>query len=269
MDRKTAIIIVICLIGFISFRVYIALNVPTSQPEQTNRQATYDFPADMPVVYTGTIPCASCPGIDVHLLIDTTGFREVNRYQDEGETPAATFGTWRMFDGESDTLTLLSDDEMYKQYLVENRDTLRMLSTTGERVEGDLGQNYLITFSPMENQIRQRHEELRDRGFRFIAAGNEPFWSIQVTNTDVVIYETPAIRKSGSFENGSPTNDLGSESFTAQFGSGQSLEFNVNDDYCTDTMSGFLFTHTVTMRYDDGSQQRGCGRFLDEILSAK
>lgn len=269
MDRKTGIIIVICLIGFISFRIYIAMNVPTSQPEQENSQMTFDFPAGLPAVYTGTIPCASCPGINVHLLVDSTGFREVNSYQGENNEPFATHGTWKWSDEESDTLTLKSDGEVYTRYLLESRDTLRMLDSSGDQVEGDLEQNYLITYSSMENQIRKRHEELRERGFRFLASGNEPFWSIQVTNNDVVIYRTPDLRKSGSIEQGSLTSSSESGSYTVQFGSGQSLVVDVNDDYCSDSMSGFLFTHTVTMQYDNGSQQEGCGRFLNEVLSAK
>jgi uncharacterized membrane protein len=269
MDRKTAVIIVICLIGFISFRIYIAMNVPTSEPARENLQSTFDFPAGLPAVYTGTLPCASCPGIDTHLLIDSTGFREVNSYQDEEEGPFATYGTWSRSGGDAngDTLTLTSGEEVYKQYLIVNSDTLRMLNTSGNQIEGDLEESYLLSYSNMENQIRRRHEEVRQRGFKFIAAGNEPFWSVRVTSNDVVIYRTPQIRKSGSMEQGAITG--GSGSVTAEFGSGQTLELTYSEEFCRDSMSGFLFTHTVTMQYDNEPQQRGCGRFLNDVLSAR
>ena len=56
IDRKTAIIIVICLIGFISFRLYIAFNAGSFSAGADNRQESFDFPVGLPAVYTGTCP---------------------------------------------------------------------------------------------------------------------------------------------------------------------------------------------------------------------
>lgn len=260
MSRNTAIIIVFCLIVFISIRIYIALNVAGGGTD--NQQTSFNFPLGLPTVFTGTLPCASCPGIETHLLVDSTGFREVTWYIDEEDEPFTTYGTWNV---SADSLFLNSDDDTYKTYLIEN-DTLRLLDQSKNRIEGDLSENYLLTYSEMETQIRQRHEELRQKGFEFIAAGNEPFWSIRVTDKDYVIYETPQIRKSGSLEQ--DKFDETSPGLNAAFGSGETLELAVSDEYCRDSMSGFLFTHTVTLQFE-GDEQRGCGRFLNEILSAK
>jgi len=263
MDKKTGIIIVICLIGFISFRLYIAFNAGSFSAGADNEQESFDFPTGLPAVYTGTLPCASCPGINTHLLIDSTGFREVSEYIDEDGGPVATFGTWET--SGTDTLFLNSDDERYKTYLIEN-DSLRMLDQSGNRIEGDLAENYLLTYSDMENQIRDRHQELRADGFTFIASGNEPFWSVQVTNKEYVIYQTPQMRKSGSLEQ--RRFDVSSNSLEALFGSGETLQLNINNEICQDSMSGFMFSHTVTLHYEN-RKETGCGRFLNEVLSAK
>lgn len=261
MDKKTAIIIVICLIGFISIRVYIALNAPGGASD--NNQTSFNFPPGLPSVYTGTLPCASCPGIETHLLVDSTGFREVNRYIDEEDGPFTTYGTWNV---SADSMFLTSESDIYKTYLIENN-ALRLLDQSDNRIEGDLAENYVLSYSDMENQIRKRHQELRQKGFVFIAAGNEPFWSVRVTDKDYVIYETPEIRKSGSLEQN--VFDETSPGLNAAFGSGETLELDISNEYCRDSMSGFLFTHTVTLQFDDGDEQRGCGRFLNEVLSAK
>ena len=263
MDKKTGIIIVICLIGFISFRLYIAFNAGSFSAGADNEQESFDFPTGLPAVYTGTLPCASCPGINTHLLIDSTGFREVSEYIDEDGGPVATFGTWET--SGTDTLFLNSDDERYKTYLIEN-DSLRMLDQSGNRIEGDLAENYLLTYSDMENQIRDRHQELRADGFTFIASGNEPFWSVQVTNKEYVIYQTPEMRKSGSLEQ--RRFDVSSNSLEALFGSGETLQLNINNEICQDSMSGFMFSHSVTLNYEN-REETGCGRFLNEVLSAK
>ena len=263
IDRKTAIIIVICLIGFISFRLYIAFNAASFSAGADNRQESYDFPVGLPAVYTGTLPCASCPGIDTHLLIDSTGFREITGYIDEDGGPVATYGTWET--SATDTLFLNSDNELYKTYLIENG-SLRLLDQAGNRIEGDLEENYLLTYSDMENQIRNRHEELRVEGFTFIASGNEPFWSVQVTGKDYVIYQTPEMRKSGELDQ--RRFDSSSSELIAQFGSGETLELNISEEICQDSMSGFMFSHTVTIQYE-GEEENGCGRFLNEVWSSK
>lgn len=262
MTKNSAIIIVICLIGFISIRVFIALNVPGGSSDQNN-QTSFHFPLELPAVFTGTLPCASCPGIETHLLVDSTGFREVNRYIDKEDGPFTTYGTWET---SADSLILNSDGDNHKTYLIEN-DTLRLLDQSDNRIEGDLSENYLLTYSDMENQIRKRHDEFRNQGFIFIAAGNEPFWSVRVTDKDYIIYETPEMRKSGSLVQ-SDFDDSSTE-LNAEFGSGETLELSITDEYCRDSMSGFLFTHTETLQFDDGDEQRGCGRFLNEVLSAK
>ena len=264
MDKKTALIIVICLIGFISFRLYIAFNATSFSASADNKQESFDFPIAMPAVFTGTLPCASCPGIETHLLIDSTGFREVSTYLGEDGSPFTTYGTWELSD--TDSLTLNSDGEIYKAFLLES-DSLRLLDQSGNKIEGDLAENYVLTYSDMENQIHKRHDEFRQREFKFLASGNEPFWSVRVTEKDYVIYETPQQRKSGSLEQSTFNN--ASTALNAEFGSGETLQLEMNEEFCRDSMSGFLFTHTVTIQLDGEDEQIGCGRFLNEVLSAK
>jgi uncharacterized membrane protein len=228
------------------------MNVPSAG----NKQTSFSFPLGLPAVFTGTLPCASCSSIDTHLLIDSTGFREVSRYIGEEDGPFTTRGTWKILG--TDSLFLNSDEEVYKTYMIGN-DSLSLLDQAGNRIEGTLEENYVLAYSEMETQIRRFHEELRQRGFKFIASGNEPFWSIRVTNKDVVIYQTPEIRKSGSLEQ--YTFDDTSTTLDAALGSGETLQLFITDGYCQDTMSGFLFTHTVTLQFN-GDKQAGCGRFL-------
>lgn len=261
MDKKTGIIIVICLICFITFRVYIAFNVPSGGAE--NQQASFDFPINLPAVFTGTLPCASCPGIETHLLVDSTGFREVTRYIDENSGFYTTYGIWEI--SGSDSLILTKKDELHKTYLIEN-DSLRLLDLSGNRIQGDLEENYVLTLSEMETQIRSRHEELRFDGFKFIASGNEPFWSVQVTDKDYVIYQTPVMRKSAELDQ--RRFDTSSAELNALFGSGETLKLDLRDEICQDSMSGFMFSHTVTLHLEN-REETGCGRFLNEVLSAK
>jgi uncharacterized membrane protein len=263
IDKKTAIIIVICLIGFISFRLYIAFNASSFTATVENNQESFNFPLELPAVFTGTLPCASCPGIETHLLVDSTGFREITRYIDENGGYNTTYGTWEVTG--NDSLFLESNNERYKIFIIEN-DSLRLLDQSGNRIEGDLAENYLLTYSDMENQIRSRHEELRLDGFKFIASGNEPFWSVQVTGKDYVIYQTPEMRKSGELDQ--RRFDSSSTELIAQFGSGETLELNISDEICQDSMSGFMFSHTVTIQYE-GVIENGCGRFLNEVWSSK
>ncbi|MFO7846803.1 MAG: copper resistance protein NlpE N-terminal domain-containing protein [Balneolaceae bacterium] len=256
LDKKTAIIIVIALIGFISFRLYIVFNAPSTAPVNQDRDqdqiSTESFPVDLPAVYTGTLPCASCPGIDTHLLIREDSFREVSWYREEDDGPFTETGTWAV---RSDTLILENEDrDVYKQFLLEEN-RLRMLSRDGSEVTGELSDNYLLDFSQTEQSIRSNHRDLQNEGVTFVAAGNEPFWSFRIYGSDSLSYITPDTKLQGSIIDKTDTI------ISAEFESGSQATLELSEDYCRDSMSGFLFTHSVEVQIGEDSLS-GCGRML-------
>lgn len=208
-------------------------------------------------MFTGTLPCASCPGIDVHLLLKNDGFREVTWYIDREEGPFKTTGTWRYTD--NDSLILHNNsDEYYKQFLLVD-ETLRLLDRDGNNIEGDLEEHTYLRFSEMEYTIRNSHKKFKEDGVEFLASGNEPFWSVWLMENDSLQYRTPEIQIDGFI------SDVGSEgepnSIHSLLETGERLDMKIREEYCIDSMSGFLFTHTVTVQMQ-GNEMNGCGRYL-------
>lgn len=224
-------------------------------------QAEMSDPIDsLPVVFTGMIPCADCPGIDVHLLLEENNrFRELNWYRDRSPDPFVTEGMWSL---RGDTLSLYdSRGERFKTYLY-SKDMITMLDSSLEQISGELSGMYVLEKSQMESSIRSRHEELRkEEEVRFLASGNEPFWSVRVDSSDVLSFITPESEWSEQ-----AGHQIASDELFVWTTRHENINLTVTAEktWCRDTMSGFLFTHQVTVVLSNSEQRElnGCGRFL-------
>lgn len=81
---------------------------------------------DLPISYSGTLPCADCPGIDYHLNLfaDNSYYLQLH-YQDSGDN--STFyqlGQWQQHTGQ---LRLLSDDPQQTAFQIEKDGSIRLL----------------------------------------------------------------------------------------------------------------------------------------------
>lgn len=244
------ITILALLVLFISFRL------TTACGEMDNREQVRESDPieELPAVFTGMMPCADCPGIEMHLLIDEDGFTELSWYRDRSPEPFKTEGTWVL---NSDTLSLYSsENELLKSYLFDG-ETVKLLDRNLQQVTGELSEMYILEKSPEEMSIRRRHDELRtEEGVRFLASGNEPFWNIRIDETDSLHYRTPETEWSA------PSENEDSIIWRAESHTG-TLVMTATQSWCRDTMSGFLFTHKVTVQAEELGELRGCGRFLD------
>ena len=252
MDKKTAIIIVIALFGFVIFRVYVAFQHLDSS---SDAKSTEQFPEELPITYSGVIPCADCPGIDYNLMMYEDRFKEISWYQDRDPEPVVHEGDWRMA---GDTLfTDERDDELHKSFLVENQ-SLRMLSRDGEQIPGDLEENYTLTINPEERSIRANHRERKAEGVDIISSGNEPFWNVQIDLESTTWFRSPGDELRGGAPKVKKENGRSTYRTTVN---GQTLTLTLHPTPCRDTMSGFLFTHTADLVFGEETFS-GCGIYL-------
>lgn len=240
------ITILVLLAIFILFRVNTALN-------QMNKGEEEPQIKNFPVVYSGITPCADCPGIDYTLVLEEERFIEWSHYIDRGENLFRQEGTWTL---ESDTLKLFRPEgDLHKGYLYDEQN-LSMLDRDLQKISGDLEENYRITRSPEEESIRSRHAELRNEGVDFLASGNEPFWSVHLDFENELVFRTPETEE--SFPISIFTEETTDETTTYQ---NDELSISYTPAFCRDSMSGFLFTHKVTVNIEDRTLN-GCGKYL-------
>jgi len=107
---------------------------------------------DEPASFTGTLPCADCPGVAWHLDLWPDGrFHLRQRYLDRGDEPAHDdenqlaqapgardqLGRWRRNPAD-DSLLLQGGREAPLRLQVVDLDTLRLMDTQGRSIESDL-----------------------------------------------------------------------------------------------------------------------------------
>ena len=87
-----------------------------------------------PGVFTGTLPCASCPGIDTRLELQADGpYKLTEAYQDEAGPPVVTEGTWTVEDeGKRVLLDPDSKSEPDRSYEIVSNDEIRLLGADGK-----------------------------------------------------------------------------------------------------------------------------------------
>jgi len=247
-NKVINITILVLLALFILFRVHTALN----QMNKSESASEHQFD-DFPVVFTGVTPCADCPGIDYTLVLEENRFTELSHYIDRGENLFRNEGTWTI---NSDTLKLfLTEEDIHKAFLFGD-DSLTMLDRDLQKITGELEDNYTMDRAPEEESIRSNHSKLRDDGINFLASGNEPFWNVQIDFDESLTFKTP------ESETTFPISDF-SEQLEEEQVTYQSDEFQISysPGFCRDSMSGFLFTHIVTVQYDEQTYE-GCGKTL-------
>lgn len=258
MKKFTAYSSPICLTFFLTLVLLISCKQSQGQ-QKTSNSETEDFDLKLPVMYTGTLPCADCPGINYQLIIEEDQFTEISRYQDNSPGKFKETGTWKV---NGDTLTLIGLENLILRRFLLEEEKLTLLNIKNQQVTGDLADMYVLERTGNQEPIREHHQELAEQGFTFFAAGNEPFWSLTIDSVNQVIFETPDSSKNLGEANLPTIEDK--VIFVASTNSTQ-LAFQVHDEYCQDSMSGYLFPQTVTATLQQSKVDtlRGCGLFLN------
>lgn len=125
---------------------------PAPTPEMTPQSSDSDLAAksgaiDMkafPGKFAGTLPCASCPGIDTKLELMADGpFKLTETYQGEAGAPTVSEGTWTIEDGGKRLLLdPNSKSDPDRSYEIVSNDEIRLLGQDGKPVKSQL--NYSL-----------------------------------------------------------------------------------------------------------------------------
>ncbi len=212
---------------------------------------------ELPATYTGILPCESCPGIEYDIQLMNDSFASYSFHRDSGREVISESGTWTL---KNDTLYTYVDDQLYKAFLY-SKNQLIMLDENLEERSGELAGRYQLESSADEESIRQHHIQLKEEGVRFVASGNEPFWNAKIDSNNTFIYSTPGFEikaNADEFEYNEGMINLKAVSDSVTF----TLE--IRRWICHDSMSGFPFTHEVTLQTNSEVQLYGCGLFLNE-----
>lgn len=113
--------------------------LPPDAPLSPDDGASFDM-RGLAGTFTGTLPCASCPGIDTTLVLGADGTYELTEaYQDEPGPAIATEGSWSVEEDDTrirlDPASKAAEDRLLE---IESRDRVVFLTPAGERAESGL-----------------------------------------------------------------------------------------------------------------------------------
>lgn len=113
---------------------------------------------------------------------------------------------------------------------------------------------------PEYESITAHHQTLREDGVLFVSSGNEPFWSFRLTGEKRGVFSIPE----GRFETRVQTENPDGEKehpVTIYHSDEMELRVRVEEGFCQDDMSGFPFTHKVSINFKI-LELTGCGTYL-------
>ncbi len=121
------------------------------QEDDGETDASYQeetLPTEIIGVYTGTLPCADCEGIEVTISINEDGsYEKSDQYLTEQDVDQTLFEDQGMIDWNSkdSIVTLISTVEVSKVRYKMGKDILKALNVDGNEVTGSLADNYILT----------------------------------------------------------------------------------------------------------------------------
>jgi len=139
------------LFAFISILVTVEACAPYAQadggsqaaqiPKGDNSRTSLDWPG----IYTGTLPCADCEGINVNLQIAANlSYTLRSKYLGKSDSVYTSGGTFRCHE-EGNKLTLMPSDKAATQstYFV-GENTLTQLDANAQKITGALAEKYIL-----------------------------------------------------------------------------------------------------------------------------
>ena len=117
-------------------------SAPEVAPDTAKQAVEFDVRA-FAGTFNGTLPCASCPGIDTHIELAGDGSYKLDEtYQDEKDGQQKSNGTWAAEENGKrirlDPSSKSDDDRLFE---VLSNDEIRMLDTEGKHIESELPYN--------------------------------------------------------------------------------------------------------------------------------
>lgn len=116
---------------------------------EDNAEAASVTASDVAGLYTGVLPCASCPGISYRILLnEDMTYQERMVYQGEAGEPIETSGRYKF--GSGGVIELDKSGDSGFKFLKKHPDGMLMLDKNGNEVAGSTASQYVLK-NPVRN----------------------------------------------------------------------------------------------------------------------
>lgn len=210
--------------------------------------------------YYGYLPCADCPGISYALDLKADGTYRLQRfYSDRSDAPTENTGTYTV---ENDRINL-SGGELND--LTFTGDQLVVMDKSGEPITGELADRYVLGRDKPADWRMEAKKTRSSVESVFRASGNEPFWSVTFTESQMTFEGLDLEAFSAPLPDPVMPADREAYAFRAQTEAGD-LFVTLFPEKCDDTMAdkSYAFRTMVSLRRGnekDPTNYSGCGEF--------
>lgn len=219
--------------------------------EQVPLRFALSVPADAPVRLTATVVTGDGPGWAAGPVAVAAGATEAGDILlSQGDLPVA------MLCGDLPVTVRFDGSAME---IMTPRGDMRLLPVatgSGARFEAEGDASTWFWSKGEGAMLSLMGEELPDcvpRPERYRAAGNEPFWSVEVTAGEAVLTTPEGVEATGTL--GAPVWREGAVDWATADGG---LRLRMTGAICRDTMTGMPYPETVTL-ITAGGERQGCG----------
>lgn len=226
--------------------------------------------------YSGTLPCADCPGIDYKLILNENGsytetisYADLTEYQDKSENTYIYDGHFTVM---GDTVFLDKGEDAIKYFLIHPQGLL-LLDNEKVVVESDFSEKYILKKMSIGKSILTDSSVdtigTHPKGeVDFYAVGNEPDWRLDINFFDsTMIFKSLLLPTELIIPLPIPekTNDSKIINYYSETESG-TLDVTLINEPCEDTMAGEKFPYEVRVeaKVEKDSEfitYLGCGRY--------
>ncbi|MEO6165874.1 MAG: META domain-containing protein [Chitinophagales bacterium] len=223
-------------------------------------------------IYTGSIPCTDCQGIQYRLSLFRDGnYEESVTYQGRSLTPITFNGTYIIV--QNSILQLNGESYSMGQFRISPA-ALQMLDVNGNEITGKFSERYVLhkltrsvkTISDGPEKIITAPADRKkfSHGITFYASGNEPFWSLDISEGNFIKLNTAdGFNLNTPYVNGIKAMDANVSRYYSQTESG-TLQIQIQQQRCIDGMSGIESDYKVAVeaKYAGENELRhfeGCG----------
>lgn len=115
----------------------------TTITSQISKTHSAEISLDIEGTYTGTLPCADCPGINVEIILDADkSFTYNSTYIDRNDNqPFEDIGEWSL---KGDILTLTYDDSSTPTKFFIGEGYIQQLDGDGKKITGKLANMFIL-----------------------------------------------------------------------------------------------------------------------------
>lgn len=249
--RNISLLIVLGI--FISLRLHVACTGLQSNKQTDDPVTNIAIPAQ----YYGAILTDTGEDSLVVLHLDEDMFTEIRRERDPFGSAVIVEGEWMT---RADTLYLTAKEgESCLALRIEGDRLVGLEPGSADPGKEEQG-SYELSRSQEFDSVSQHFRRLESDGVRFFSSGNEPFWSFRITGEDDGSFSTPEQTTETRVVLDEQQESAGK---TIHFYISEEIDFGVRieNEPCQDSMSGVLFTHTVSIHYNS-MPFTGCGTYL-------